>query len=110
MYFAGFDSEHYLSTHKSALLSHFKFFVSSEKTSVPKFYAANILKLLCAHYVKGERWFMLGNAFVDEDGSTALTRESVELEYLHYELGIDMELLWDKLGQAVACNHQLLDI
>ena len=113
MYFAGFDPAHYLSASKSAMACHFRFFVCSEKTSVPKFYAANILKLLCAYYPKGERWYALSDAFTEADedsGTTVLNKESVELEYLHYELGIDMDLLWGKLGQAIASNYQVFDI
>lgn len=113
MYFANFDPDTYASANKSIILNQFKLFIRSEQTNVPKFYAANILKILSTYYLKGDRWYMLGDAFVDaeeDNGTTVLHKESVELEYLQYELGIDMDLLWDKLSQAIDSNYQVFDI
>ena len=112
IYFANFDAETYLAASRPALLGQLRLFVRGEKTSVPKFHAANMLKLLCAYYIKGERWYMLRDAFaeVEEDRSaTVLHRESAELEYLHYELGVDMDFLWHRLAHALTSNYQVGD-
>lgn len=114
MYFANFDPEAFMATHRHSVASLFKLFVKSEKTDVPKFYAANIFKLLCSYYLKGERWYMLRSAFADvePEGDTSafvLSKDSPELEYLHYELGVDIEVLWDKLNEMINSNYQLVD-
>ena len=115
MYFANFDPEVYLASNKQSLGNLFKVFVKSEKTDVPKFYAINILKLLCSYYLKGQRWYMLKNAFTDvendNDGCNIIfSKESSELEYLHYELGVDIDYLWDKLNEIIDSNYQLTDL
>lgn len=115
MYFANFDPEIYLTSNRLYLDSLFKVFVKSEKTDVPKFYAANILKLLCSYYLKGQRWYMLKNAFNEveneaDGGLKIIGKDSLELEYLHYEFGIGKDYLWEKLNNIVDSNYQLSDI
>lgn len=57
---------------------------------------------------------MLKNAFIevedDNESSLVLHKDSVELECLHYELGVDMDYLWDKINQIVNSNYQVIDI
>ena len=115
MYFVNFDPETYISTNKQSINSLFKLFVASEKTDVPKFYAANILKLLCSYYLKGNRWYMLKDAFTevepnDDPSNLELGKDSPELEYLQYELGTDIDFLWNHLNYMINSNYQLADI
>lgn len=114
MYFAGFDSTGFLEMSRPKLTSLFRIFIESEKTSVPQFYALNIFKLLCNYYIKGERWYMLESPFTNEEINQdeqiiLINEDSQELNFLHYELGVDKDYLWTKLNDMINSNYQLLD-
>jgi len=58
---------------------------------------------------------MLKSGFLEEDSdedgcNRVISKESPEIEYLHYELGVDIDYLWDKLNQIIDSNYQLIDI
>ena len=114
MFLKDFEISIFKKKKKNYLLSTFNLFVKNEKIDVPKFYAMNIFKALCNYYKqKGKRNFVLESPLIQNeeisDDIRVLNMDSDEIEFLHYELGIDKIFLWDKIKEMIESNYKLID-